>query len=250
MGGSVVARKDDTSIVPNLPPDGKLRVLRACRSARRSMRRRRGTLRCAMSQGFPSMERYLARLPHGLDSYPHLTAKAAIFRQIIAESPDPLDAVAGLPPALEERVRNPPAATDWVREVEFWALLLCVYDRSFADAGGMAAYGTWTYGRNRALLSGPLYRMLFALLSPERLLLGATQRYAAFHRGTVMSQLRSAGKRASFRLTTPAHVLPEIAQVGLAAGFRAALDLSGASAVDVTGRADSPDVVEFLATWR
>ncbi len=202
-----------------------------------------------MSDGFPSLESYLARLPNGLESYPEMGAKASLVRQIIADSPFPL-ASAGLPPALDALVRSPPLAHDWVHEVEFWALSLCIYDRAFAGHGGIRLYDAWSYARNRQLLGGPLYRILFAVLSPERLFAGAAQRYATFHRGTVMSDFQGSKGRAAFRLTTPPDVLPELAHVVLAAAFRAVLDVTGAQGCEVKAHAASPQVVEFMATWR
>lgn len=147
-------------------------------------------------------------------------------------------------------MRSPPLAHDWVHEVEFWALSLCIYDRAFAGHGGIRLYDAWSYARNRQLLGGPLYRILFAVLSPERLFAGAAQRYATFHRGTVMSDFQGSKGRAAFRLTTPPDVLPELAHVVLAAAFRAVLDVTGAQGCEVKAHAASPQVVEFMATWR
>ena len=202
-----------------------------------------------MGGAFPSMEGYLARLPNGLASYPHVTAKGSVLRAILSDANGALGPSMGLPARIEELIAVPPAPNGWLLEVELWALTLCIYDVRFADKGGVAAYEEWVYRRNRALLSGPLYKVLFTVLGPERLVAGAAQRYATFHRGTVMSKLEAGDRALAFKLTTPPHVLPALVQGGLAAAFRAALDLAGAHDVRVTARAESPDVVAFEASW-
>jgi hypothetical protein len=175
-------------------------------------------------------------------------AKASILRAIVADMPG--SPPSGLPPRLDALVRAPPSANDWIREVELWAIQLAVYDTAFAARGGARAFEDWSYRRNRSLLGGPLYKVLFAVLSPERMVVGAAGKYAAFHKGTVMSKLETTSTSFAFKLTTPPYVLPELAQVTLAAAFRAALDLSGAKEVAVTHHVESPEVVAYLTTWK
>jgi hypothetical protein len=200
--------------------------------------------------GLPTLEQYLASLPNGLSSYPFAVAKASLVRALLVDAPCDVGVSSGLPPRLVELARSPPAANHWTSEVELWALSLGMYDLGFANRGGITRYTEWTYQRNRALLSGPLYRVLFAVASPDRLFSGAAHRYSAFHRGTVMSKLEASRGAGSFRLTTPANLLPELARAALSTAFKAALDLSGAKDAVVVGRAESAETTSFDATWR
>lgn len=203
-----------------------------------------------MIAGFATLRQYLEHLPEGLDSFPQLTAKGSVVRAFLNDAQYPLATGCGLPPRLDELIRAPPASSDWVREVELWAIAAAVYDVNFAARGGIAAFTEWSYGANRRLLRGPAYRILFSVLSPERLFVGATQRWSAFHRGTQLSDVEVSKGAGSVRLVAAPHAIPEIGRVAFAMAFRAALDLAGAEAVDVTSRSESPAVSLFQARWR
>ncbi len=199
---------------------------------------------------FPSMERYLSRLPLGLASYPAMTAKGSSLRSTLADAPQPLLSGLGLPPRLEELVRLPPAPSDWIREAELWALALAVYDNSFAHSGGLPAYREWVYAMTRRLLSSPAYRILFALISPEQLFLGAAYRWAAFHRGTGIEVIKRGTGAGACRVTTPPHLLPEIAHIALAEGIRAALAVAKGDGAEVVAHAESSTCVLLEARWK
>jgi hypothetical protein len=202
-----------------------------------------------MSGQYPSLDTYLARLPDGLASYPEALAKGATIRASIEAMPAEIRRGDGLPPRLRELLRDPPTTNAWGSEVEMWALVLAAYDTSFGTSG-VAAYDTWAYELNRRLLGGPLYRVLFAVISPERLFVGASKRWAAFHRGTTMDISDMAHGGGKLRLTTPASMLPRVAQVALAAGYRAAFDLAGGKGVEVTVEEQSSTCMTFTASWR
>jgi hypothetical protein len=203
-----------------------------------------------MAAPFPSLDAYLERLPGGLAAHPDLLAKGSSLRSTLADAPQPLTVGMGLPASLEELVRVPPSSTDWIREVELWALVLCVYDRSFAKSGGVAAYGTFSFNMAMRMVNSPAYRILFAILSPERLFVGAAQRWAAFHKGTVMEIVGHSRGQGAFRLRTPPHLLPEVAHVSLAEGIRAALVMAKADGATVTPRVEAPGSVLFEARWK
>lgn len=203
-----------------------------------------------MTLEFPTMGAYIAQLPDGLASHPHLTAKGSIIRSMLADAPYPLGTGLGLPASVEELVRNPPSTNDWVPEVVLWAMAAGIYDLGFATRGGLAAYSAWAHGMNRRLLRSPAYRILFSVLSPERLFVGAAQRWSAFHRGTLMADIAATRGEGSFRLTTPPLVLSEIGRVSLTAAFRAALDLAGATSVEMRAELESSTTTLFTATWR
>ena len=117
------------------------------------------------------------------------------MRSLLLDAPMSLATVEGLPARLAEYAVAPPQANDWVTEAELWGMTLAVYDLSFADQGGLAAFEKWVHGINHRLMGSPLYRVLFAVVSPERILRGVASRMAVFHRGTVTEDIQVSSGR-------------------------------------------------------
>jgi hypothetical protein len=161
-----------------------------------------------MASAFPTLDEYLAQLPNGLDSFPSCTIKASVMRDALAAKPVPDD------PSLPEPIR--------------------AYD--------------WTRASTRALLRTPLYRVLFAVLSPERLLNGAVHRWHAFRQGTDVVMLEQRRGFARLQLTFPPGLHSDLTLFLLAAAFQAAVDCTGAheNTVDVTR---GPDAATFSCRW-
>src|SRR6266704_1402888 len=128
------------------------------------------------------MERYLAGLPAGLDSFPECVAKGSVLRSTLFQQPvDQL--VARLPEPLRLLVVDPPVDSEWMSEVRFAAIYHAVVDlRAFSEADLLA----WARERNRALFRNPAYRILMAVSSPATLLRGASMRWSNWHRGTTL----------------------------------------------------------------
>lgn len=204
-----------------------------------------------MPRSYPTLTRYLSALPDGLASHPEMHAKGSLVRSILTDTPPHRLAVAdGLPPRLDDILRSPPSATDWLPETELWALTLAVYDTAFAQNGAEAAYERWVHARNLRLLRSPLYRVLFAVASPERLFTSGAKRVAAFHRGAVIDGVAVSKGKGSFTMKTPPGLLPDLARVGLGAAVRAGLEVAGALDAVVTASAIWPGVLRFDAEWR
>jgi hypothetical protein len=199
---------------------------------------------------FPGLESYLERLPRGLDSYPEVCVKGAFVRRMLGQAPRPLREGMGLPPVLEQLVVRMPGPNDWVPVAHQCGLALCVYDLNFANNGGLAAYGAWTIEVQRRLLGSALYRILFAVMSPERLLVGATHRWSAFNRGMNLEAITSSNGRGAFRLKRPPHLLPALSLVGYGASFRAGLELCGAMDIVVQRHDESPSSTLYEYQWR
>jgi hypothetical protein len=177
-------------------------------------------------------------------------AKGSVVRSVLTDAPHPLAIADGLPPRLDEILRDPPSASDWLPETELWALTLAIYDTSFADYGGEAAYERWVLGRNLRLFRSPLYRALFAVASPERLFASGAKRMAIFHRGTIIEDVVVSKGKGTFTMKMPPGLLPDIGRAGLGAAIRAGLEVGGAVDPVVTASTTSPGVVRFEATWR
>lgn len=146
---------------------------------------------------FPVAARYLARLPDGIASYPECQAKGSVLRSVLDTAPRALDA-RGLPREAAELVEAPPLPSDWMSEVILNVLLMAFQERMPREQ-----YLRWCYERNRALLNTSLYRILFLVVSPERLYVGMPQRWAAFRRGTRLRLVEMKDKVATLELSYP-----------------------------------------------
>jgi len=154
--------------------------------------------------------------------------KASVYRDSLESRS--LDEVVGvIPGPLRELIEQPLPVTAWVPEVRSLSILIAVRDCHFSqDEAGLRAYEEWVFNRNRRLLQRPLYRALFLLLSPERLISGVEKRWSAFRRGTSLSVIERSGGRAVVAIRHPPHLLDPTAQLGMCAAFRAASVAAGA----------------------
>jgi uncharacterized protein (TIGR02265 family) len=193
-----------------------------------------------------TLDRYLQALPAGYDSYRDVTAKGSLLRHFIRLSELRADET---PPELRSYVLDPPTLGGWVPEVHLNAFLALAYDARFADAGAMPAYEAWTFAGNRQVLGSVLYRILFAVVSPERLFLGTGKRWSAFHRGTTLAIEASTGTSARVRLQYPKNLHTELSVRGLGTAFRAAVELAGARNVQVRVGEVGGESTAFEVEW-
>lgn len=193
---------------------------------------------------FPIAAGYVARLPRGLASHPECEVKGSVLRGLLDSTPVSFD-VEGLPDELAELVRTPPLPSDWIPEVLFNALMLAHEDRI-----DPAIFRDWVYTRNRKLLSSNLYRVLFLLVSPERLFQGMAHRWKAFRRGTELVMLEHQKNRALVEVRYPPRLYEIHALTNLTVAVTAALDAAGGQ--DTTLKLVAHDDVKarIVATWR
>jgi hypothetical protein len=197
---------------------------------------------------YPSMERYLAELPGGVDAYPHAQTKGAVLRLALDDERLRLPPET-LPAALAAHLLNPPTVNSWFPEVHFNALMLAVFDTHFTGDGGHAEYEAWILERNRALLRRPLYRILFAVASPERILVGAENRWAAFRRGSVMHVDAHTVASVTLSVHHAKHLMTDLAARGLKMALRAAIELAGAREVALGYELTDPELTRYVGSW-
>jgi len=191
------------------------------------------------------MEAYVASLPRGLDSYPACQQKAVILREFLSRAIQ--NAIqAALPDELRALAEQPPAVTQWISEVRVTAIYLAHRD----SLGGDDAFADHAYTVNRRLLSGPMYRVLFAVASPARVLRGATSRWGQMHRGTELTPRHTSERDAVFHLSAPLNLVPRVIALAYATGYRVALELAGAREAKVECDEAGPAGHVFRASWR
>jgi hypothetical protein len=196
-------------------------------------------------QRFPSMANYLGLLPSGLDSYPHCQVKASLLHSLKTDLPiDTL--VPSLPTALQEIVTQPPPVSSWIPEVYFRSLLRVSFDSFFRDR---RKYVAWGYEAQRRVLSSPLYRPLFMVMSTERGFRLASSRWENFHKGVALQvQMGASCGRIVFEF--PAQLLTLFDLEVTMCGIRVAIELIGARDVQVSELTESATSMSGLVSWR
>ena len=193
-----------------------------------------------------SVAAYLEKLPNGADTYPDCSVKASVFRSAMDDRP--LGPEVALPPAVRTLVEDPPPVSVWVPEVHFNVITLGIREVHFGPRGTDEYLG-WVYEQNRKFLSTPLYRAVFLLISPERLLLGMEKRWSSLRRGTAFEHVRRGPTNVDIHVRSPPHLYSRLLVQGMSVVIRAALDCAGAKGTRVEGDICSPKEVVYHVRW-
>ncbi len=195
--------------------------------------------------GLQRLDRWLAELPGGLDSYPNAQAKGSIVRSLLAGQPIP-ELAARLPGPVRRLATDPPVGSEWVPEAHFAALLLGI-----ADVRGMtdAEVCGWARAHNRALFESPAYRILMEVMAPGALVRFAGKRWENWHRGTRLDVEGVSDDGVRLTLTFPARLYDDLLLRVFGEAFAAALELSNAASPSVVIEARGPEAARYLARW-
>jgi hypothetical protein len=200
-----------------------------------------------MLEDDPETAAYIAALPKGLESYPECEVKGSVVREIVEHFDRSL--LRSLPPSLRALVEAPPPVSAWVHEVPVNALILLSSERLTRQTGDRNAMNQRAFETTKRLLSTPLYKILFWLVSPERLIVGADKRWGALRRGTRIDvhahDARSAKIRAHF---PPKHYNERLLSIR-AESIRASILCAGAQRATVTVQLSSPSSADFDCAW-
>jgi len=195
--------------------------------------------------GLAYLDRYLAGLPRGLESFADHVQKAAVFRQFVSGLPI-AEQAHRLPPPLDGLVRAPPPVSAWLSEVQATAVLTSLRDLFFSDDEGFFKYA---YDTNRRVLESVFYRVLFKLVSPQRVLRGAEARWAQLHKGMELFVAMRGDRGAEVRLVYPPGLLPDVIATAYSTAFRAAVEVAGARAASFTVVERSRTQTTFHGAW-
>ena len=201
----------------------------------------------SLSSALPTVASYLERLPGGISAYPECKVKGSIIADAIGDTK--FGSELPLPAVVRSLIDSPPPVSVWIPEVHLNVLMLTVFDSHFGR-DNVASYLNWIYERNRRLLSTMLYRALFFVLSPERLLLGVEKRWAVFRRGTTLTVQHHEPRNVELHVTAPPYLHTGMTTHGISAALRAAVDCAGAAETKVVGELRSPSLVVYRVTWR
>ena len=192
----------------------------------------------------PSYARYVAGLPGGLEAHPGAQAKGSLVRAFLEGQPP--EVRRRFPAALQALVREPPIDSDWIPEA-----LFCAFFHALCEALGLgpAERTAWIRARNRGLFSGPLYRLLMTVVSPERSLREAARRWGVFHRGSTLEFEGFSDDGARVVLRFQVGVFDAFMLEALAEAFAAALESARAKDPVVELEATGPGFARYVARW-
>jgi hypothetical protein len=196
------------------------------------------------------VESYLETLPNGVASYGFCQVKGSIF--VRSATTSGLSLPLGdehVPPEVQALTGHLPSANDWIPEVHYNVLSEAIAELRFAGPGGEAAHAVWYTELNRQLFSSPLYKVMFVVISPDRMYSGAARRWATFHRGSVLTLPRQTKGAATLRLTYPPNLFPDRKLRDFAVSFQVVGEAAGGKNVRVRHVVESEGSSSFEATW-
>jgi hypothetical protein len=203
----------------------------------------------AAVRGYPSCAAYLRALPEGFTSFPDGTALVETYARLREDLADLGDG-GGFPEPMARLLRDEYPRDAWISETIGIAVEMVLVDRI-----GMEGFTAWCYADSRKLFDGPLVRHLMRLVSPTLVVMGASRRWNAFHRGSDLAAepVRKEGDLTRVRatLTYPPGMFPREFLLGITGSFQAALDLCHAreARAELTP-ASTPGLALYDVTWR
>ena len=196
------------------------------------------------ASAYPRTMSYLRRLPAGLLSHPQCESKASLYREALRNLPRKLD-LDGLDPLLADYVRDPLPMSSWVPEVVNTALYLAMADQVFGDD---EKFLQWVSDFSQKVFEAPMYRVLMAVASPERLAAGGERRWNNFHTG-VDYELKVVPGGTHSRFGFPPHLYDSLALRATLKAIEAAYRASGARGARAELLAMGPTTAEFRVGW-
>ncbi|HEY4222303.1 MAG TPA: hypothetical protein VGO62_13200 [Myxococcota bacterium] len=194
----------------------------------------------------PLADEYLRSLPHGLASHPTALLKASVIREILVNS-DQERLAHALPPEIATIVRSPPPVSAWVPEVQ--ATVLFATDIDVTHNGSVDAWLATGRTSNQRIMKSPLYRAMFFLVGPERLLKNGGKRWNQLRQGSTLTSEVGDGC-ATITLRFPNKLVPRFMARMRAVTFEVVLEVAGAKEGKVSLRSLDDDTAVFEGTWR
>lgn len=198
-----------------------------------------------LTPAFPRVERYLARLPVGIDSYPECTAKASVFRAFSESRSLRGFAWRSVDPKIAAMLRTPFAATDWLPQVGVMASILAIADHHRLDEERTMA---WFRECNVSLLSNRMYAALMSLGSPAMLVKLGSLRWGMLHRGIGFG-ITLGDRGADATITYPPFLYSDVLLRGQGEGLCTALAMSRAKNCSYTIVRSTPRSCVYHFDW-
>lgn len=188
---------------------------------------------------------YLASLPQGLGTHLECQVKGSVWRNIVAGT-DMNRLMEGVPADLGILPDPAILGSAWFPAVQHFASHLAIRDCLFTSDDAIYEH----FKRlNKRLLSGPLYRVMFALVSPDMVTHASDRRFASMFRGVTLKSMRVGLNREHLRLCYPEKLVPKLVARLYMTAFDAALDLAGAKGIVATMVEYDDREANYELTW-
>lgn len=189
---------------------------------------------------------YLLALPQGLDSYPGCQTKGAVWRNIAAGT-DIDQLVEKVPIHLGVLPDPNILGSSWYSAVQHFAAHLAMRDCLFATDDAIYEH---FYKLNTRLLSGPLYKVMFALASPQLVAHASDRRFATLFKGVTLRTTTTGPTQCRVELRYPEKILPRLVARLYMTAFVAALELARARGVAGRMVEYSDTLATYELAWR
>lgn len=189
------------------------------------------------------LDRWLAQLPAGWDSYPECRMKGAMVREMLAGCALAPATVDRLPAAVASLVRAPPKSSEWVP---------CALGVGMLAAA--AKLDRWSLDRLRTMARASTERLssrvglLLALTTPSVLMLASRLRWGLVYRGVDLDW-RQEGRAMRVFVRYPPHLFTEFFALGQGWGLEPALEATRARNVQMRMVAYSPTESTYEVGW-
>ena len=195
------------------------------------------------------LEAYLRDLPGGLDAYPAVEQKAAVYHTFMDKHLRIADHADRLPPVVRALVERPAPLNTWIPEAHATAFYMALADVFFPEDTAFVAFAQ---RKNRELLESVVYRVLFKLLSPARVAVGGAARWHTFHRGGVDLAITIAPDRneADVSMSFPPMLVNPLMARCYATAFTAAIEAAGAVGPGFEMTESTSTTARFHGRWR
>lgn len=188
---------------------------------------------------------YLRALPNGLASYPECRSKGQVWRNILRwTDTEPLSG--RVPETLELIPDANVLASSWIPIAQSFAGHLALRDCLFATDEAICEHFRLL---DRRLLSGPVYRVMFALATPMMAVRGADRSFAAMFQGIRLQASESAPQQVLLTLDYPPFLLPALVGRLYLVAFEVAVELAGGKGVEGRVLAHGETSARYEISW-
>lgn len=151
-----------------------------------------------------------------------------------------------MPATVERELLVPTLPGSWTQTVPYIGATLAVRDFACeSDEHFLETMRAFT----RDLYSSPMYKLLFFVSSPSRLLRGVSDRWSHFHRGSRLRLLDPRERGATFAITHPPGLFHPLIDRMWGDTIAVALQAAGAEGATQTPSRAGPGEVRYEIEW-
>jgi hypothetical protein len=189
---------------------------------------------------------YLKSLPDGLDSYPECRSKGAVWKNILRWThTEPL--AERLPSDVPLVPQSDILASSWISAVQSFAGHLVLRDCLFPNDDAICEHFRVM---DRRLLSSPLYKVMFALASPNMAVQGADRHFASMFQGITLKAKAVEEHQVLLTLRYPRMLLPALVGRLYLVAFEVAVELAGGKSVAGKVLSHDETAARYEILWR